>query len=254
MQFFKRILKQPDDAPEVEREERRGNRRFPINPQFPLQAVLSFVGRDESGNFLGTQRTGWNWKGRLVNFSEFGASMQLAPSVLAARGDSCDLKLSLERFALVVPCHIINMRIQRDGVFFGLKHDITDEATLAGYRQLLGIVALGATLKPRFKTPKVDESGYLLEQYANDQPARLSIWRHKGGKAVAAFEFLFKDCLVRAAEGHGVEYLAGTAAAEARPASPTKAEEIQRLFQWVVPNLAPAVPPDVREFLRGYAT
>jgi hypothetical protein len=30
--------------------------------------------------------------------------------------------------------------------------------------------------------------------------------------------------------------------------------EIQRLFQWVVPNLASAVPNDVRAFLQGYAT
>lgn len=255
MQLFKRILKQPDEeVKEVVRKERRGGKRYAINPEFPLQAVLSFVGRDVNGNLIGSQRNSWNWKGRLADFSESGARMQLAPSVLAASGDFCDLKLNLEGFALVVPCHITNMRVQRDGVFFGLKHDITDEDTQNGYRQLLEIVALGASLRLKSRTPKADESGYLVEQYTSDLPARLSVWRHQADKTVAAFEFLLKDCLVRAAAGHGMEYLLGTDAAAARPASPTKQAEIHRLFHWVVPNIAPAVPGDVREFLQGYAT
>lgn len=254
MQFFKRILKQPDLAvTEVAREERRSDRRHAINPDFPLQSVLSFIGRDETGAQLSSQRGGWNWKGRLVDFSELGARMRLAPSVLAASGDFCDLKLRLEGFALVVPCRITNMRVQQEGVFFGLKHEITDESTHRAYRQLLEIVALGAALKPEFKKPRPDDSGYLLERYASDLPSRLSVWRHQTGQAVTAFEFLLKDCLVRAAEGHRMEYLAGADAAASRPASPTKATEIHRLFHWVVSNIAPTVPADVRKFLQGYA-
>ncbi len=254
MQFFKRILKQPDsEVKEVAREERRSGRRYAINPQFPLQAVLSFVGRDQNGVLLSSKRAGWNWKGRLIDFSELGARMQLGPAALAVSGDSCDLRLSLEGFALVVPCHITNMRVQTDGIFFGLKHDIADEVTQNAYRQLLDIVALGATLKPHFKKSKLDDSGYLLEQYASDQPSRLSVWRHHTDKAVTAFEFLLKDCLVRAAEGHRMEYLVGSDAADARQASGTKSTEIHRLFHWVVPNIAPVVPTDVREFLQNYA-
>ena len=51
-----------------------------------------------------------------------------------------------------------------------------------------------------------------------------------------------------------MEYLLGADAAEARPVSAAKSKEIQRLFRWVVPNLAPVVPTDVREFLQAYAT
>lgn len=255
MQFFKRILKQPDnEVKEVAREERRRDQRYAINPTFPLTAVLSFIGRDETGTLLSSKREGWDWKGRLVNFSELGARMQLAPSVHAASGDTCDLKLSLEGFALVVPCHIASVSQQADGVFFGLKHAITVEATQKAYRQLLEIVALGATLKPQFKKSKPDDSGYLVEQYASDQPSRLGIWRHQANKAVAAFEFLLKDCLVRAAAGRPMEYLVGSEAAVARRASAIKSTEIHRLFRWVVPNLAAAVPADVREFLQSYAT
>lgn len=252
MQFFKRILKKPDH--EVAPEERRGRQRFAINPDFPLKAVLSFIGRDASGAQLSSTRDGWDWKGRLINFSDLGARMQLGPSVLAAKGDSCDLKLSLESFALVVPCHITNISEQGDGMYFGLKHDIADEVTQNAYRQLLEVVALGASLKPHFKKSKPDDSGYLAEQYASDLSSRLSVWRHQANKAVAAFEFLLKDCLVRAAEGHRMEYLVGADAAEARPVSGTRSTEIHRLFHWVVPNLAPAVPADVRKFLQSYAS
>ena len=50
MLFFKRILKEPESAttaaPAVER---RSEQRFRVSPDFPLKAVLSFIGRDESG-------------------------------------------------------------------------------------------------------------------------------------------------------------------------------------------------------------
>ena len=255
MQFFKRILKPPaEKVVETTRVERRSGKRIVINPQFPLRAILSFVGSDMNGNLMASKRTSWNWKGRLVDFSEAGARMQLAPSILAVSGDFCDLKLNLEGFALVVPCHITNMRVERDGVFFGLKHDITDDVTQNAYRQLLEIVSLGATLKLQFKKPQPDDSGYLVEQYASDQPSRLRVWRHQANQAVTAFEFLLKDCLVRAAVGHQMQYLAGCDPAVARLASSTKSTEIHRLFHWVVPNLAPAVPKDVREFLLGHTT
>lgn len=254
MQFFKRILQPPaDEVKPAVRPERRRGRRHVINLDFPLQAVLSFAGRDVNGNPATNKRSNWNWQGRLVDFSESGARMQLAPSALAASGDFCDLKLNLEGFALVVPCHITNMRIEREGLLFGLKHDLTDDATLKAYGQLLEIVALGDTLRPRYKAPRRDESGYLVELFASDLPSGLRIWRHEASRAVAAFEFLLKDSLVRAAEGQKLEYLAGIEAVTARAATPAKAAEIHRLFRWVVPNLAPAVPPDVRRFLQAYA-
>jgi hypothetical protein len=59
---------------------------------------------------------------------------------------------------------------------------------------------------------------------------------------------------VRAADEHSIEYLAGASADEAHRTSGVRLWEIQRLFQWVVPNLASAVPNDVRAFLQDYAT
>ncbi len=247
MLFLKRILKEPAESGRTTvRKERRSDRRLAVGEQFPLKAVLSFDRR--GGSVAPMSQRGWDWPGRLLNCSEVGARILLGPGALAAQGDFCELQLDLEGFKLAVPSRITNIRVERDGIHFGLKHDIGSAVVANAYRQLLEIVALGATLRLQSRTAKPDGSGLLVEQYGGDCQSRLKIWREKSGRKVTAFEFLLKDCLVRAAHGQPVEYLTN-----ARHATPAKAEEIKRLLGWVVPNLAPAVPDDVRDFLRHYA-
>ena len=89
-----------------------------------------------------------------------------------------------------------------------------------------------------------------METYASDRPSSLTIWRHPTNAAVAAFAFQLKDSLVRATYGGRMEFRTDH---DAGPATPAKSTEIQRLFNWVLPNLAAAVPEDVREFLKHYA-
>ncbi len=251
MLFFKRILKEPEGGKTVPRKERRGPPRLPINAEFPLTAMLGFDRR--GGTVAPMGRPGGSvWKGRLLDCSEVGARIVLGPAALASRDGFCQLRLGLDGFNLTVPCEVANLRVESDGVHFGLRHEFKDEAVRNAYRQLLEIIALGATLKPLRKT-KPDDSGYLVEQYVGTQ-TRLMIWRERSDREVAAFEFLLKDCLVRAAREQPVQYLSGADATAAQPAPPAKALEIQRLFNWVMPNLAPAVPDDARNFLRHYTT
>lgn len=253
MPFFKRILNFSDS--ETAPNEKRGRLRYAPNAQFPLKAVLNLTGRDDTGAELQNRHggLGWDWSGRLVNFSDHGARMQLPASVSAARGDACHLKLTLEGYRLVIPGCISNIKEQHDSVFYGLTLDVKEPGTQLAYRQLIELVALGCTLKPSAKAAKRDDSGYLLEQYTGAAHSRLKVWRGQADKIVTAFEFLLKDCLVRAAQGHRAEYLVGADPAEARQASGSKSTEIHRLFHWVVPNLAPVVPADVRAFLQHYA-
>jgi len=254
MSFFKRILKEPEpaEAP-TPRVERRSVPRFAVNPQFPLKAVLSFVARDDTGVPMSNTRHGWNWKGRLIECSELGARMQLGPGVHANSGETCDLKLSVQAYEITVPCHIANLSEQPEGVVLGLVHDLADKEVRRDYHQLIEVVALGSTLKLQDKTTKPDASGYLVEHYASNRPSRLTVWRHPADESVAAFEFQLKDNLVRAAAGQQAEFLSDLDGTGSHPAATDKCLEIGRLFTWVVPNLAPVVPEDVRAFLQQFA-
>ena len=255
MTFFKRILKEPEPvATEAPRIERRSVPRFVVSSQFPLKAVVSFVGRDESGAPMSNTRHGWNWKGRLIECSELGARMQLGPGIRAEPAENCDLKLSIQTYEINVPCHIANLSETPEGMVLGLVHDLSDAAIRRDYLQLLEVVALGSTLTLQPKAAQPDASGYLVEIYASTRASRLTVWRHPADASVAAFEFQLQDSLVRAAAGHGAEFLADVAGTGSRPASSDQCLEIGRLFTWVVPNLAPAVPEDVRVFLQYYAT
>jgi hypothetical protein len=249
MQFFKRIL-QPS-ADQVAPEKRRSGQRLAINPEFPLRTGLGFIGRDvvdARGN-----RDHWNWNGQLVDCSEQGVRLQFGTAVPAATGETCDLKLDLEGFVLVVPCHVSNLRRQSDGIYLGLKHSITDEETQGSYRQFLEIVALGASLRPHLRKHQPEGSDHLVEQYASERRSCLNVWRHPSSGLVAATEILLKDCLVRMVAGRSVEYYVGCEAIEERRATAAHALEIHRLFHWVVPNLSPTVPEDVRKFLLKHA-
>jgi hypothetical protein len=249
MPLFTSILQDPGSPPP----ERRVGQRFAIDPAFPLKAVLSYVGRDEAGAPMSASREGWNWKGRLLDCSYAGARLRLGGGLKAVIGESCDLKLSLQEFDVLVPCHVANIQEQDGDMIFGLEHDIGDDATRAAYGQLVEVLALGTTLKPRYKEPVPDKTGYLVEQFANDRPARLTVWREPNTRGVVAFEFLLKENIVQAASGQPMEYLVGTETTGAAPASALKALEIHRLFVWVLPNLPDDVPADVKQLLQSYA-
>lgn len=251
MLFFKRILDtRKPEAPS----DRRGGSRFAVQAGFPVKAILNIAGRDELGQPLADKnKQGLDWTGRLIDLSSSGARIQVPRTVLAERGDSCRLKIDVQGYELVVPGKIAHVAERRDSLLFGLALDLEASQTQAAFRQLVELVALGSTLK-QSKPLQPDASGYMVEEFTGEPSSRLVIWRRMVGREVAAFEFVLKDCVVRGlADREGLECFAGADAATARRASGAKGEEIQRLYQWVVLNLAPAVPADVRDFLQQHA-
>jgi hypothetical protein len=251
MLFFNRILK-PGPAPK----DLRGSSRYAIGQGFPLAAVLNIVGRDEHGQPLQSRDgNGWDWKGRLVNFSSSGASMQLPLGVSASKGDRCSLILSLDSYRLKIPGHIAHLRHRPDSVVYGLKLDYADAATSKAYHQLIELVALGASLKPeKSGSDRADKSGYIVEHYGGERESHLTIWRGAPGREINWFELQMTDYCVRGnAQTGTLEFLAGKQAAKAAPLTPARSEEVHRLFRWVVPNIARSVPADVRNSLLQFA-
>ncbi len=251
MLFFKRILEVKKSS---SASDRRGGVRYAVKPGFPIKTVLNILGRDEQGHLLQSRDGhGWDWTGRLLDISFSGARMQLPRTVAAVRGDNCHLKIDVQGYEVTVPAKIAHIADRRDSFVFGLSLNTPASASAPAFHQLVELIALGATLE-QVRPLQSDDSGYLVEEYAGELGSRLVIWRHLAGRDVAAFEFHLKDCLVRGLAGRNqLECLAGDQEAGARPVSGAKGAEIQRLYQWVVCNLAPAVPADVCAFLRQRA-
>jgi len=251
MLFFKRILK----ASKVdEPQDRRGGQRYAVTARFPVSAVFNAVGRDEQGQPLSDRGgQGWDWAGKLLNLSVSGARLQVPPTVTAIRGDACRLKLDLEGYVLTIPGQVAHITELRDSYIYGLALNTREEVVGPAYQQLLELVAVGATLK-QTKPPTPDPSGYLLEQYEGDYGSRLDVWRDLVGRTVAAFDFQLKECHMRGLAGQTrLQCLLGADVAQALPANETQADEMERLFHWVVPNIANTVPADVREILEKFA-
>lgn len=252
MLFFKRILdvrKTPATATN-----RRENSRFVVNPGFPVNAVLNIAERDGFGKLPKARRAnGRDWSVQLINLSTTGARLQVPAGVNGKKDDFCRLKLDVQGYQLIVPGRIAHVAADGGHQVFGLLLDLGAANTADCYRQLIDLVALGSSLA-LVKPAVPDASGYLVEEYAGEPASRLRVWRDPAGRAVTAFEFLLKDCLVRGlAAGAGLECYKGTEARSAKEAKGAQGDEIKRLYQWVVLNLAPAVPADVQEFLRRYA-
>jgi len=249
MLFFERILNSKSGGV---KEQRRAT-RYAVGSSFPIKAMLNLLGRDEFGQQLASaDGRGWNWAGRLVNFSASGVNIQLPPAVLAKKGDSCLLILSLAGHQLNVPCHVVHMRPHPDSVQFGLRFDFPDKHAPAGFQQLVELVAFGASLKPG-KAPSTDASGYVVEQYQGDFDARLTVWRESVRGAVLWFEFQLANYCVRGDVGaRTLEFAAGDGK-NAKPVTSAQIGEIHQLFKWVVPNVARAVPSDVRQSLQSFA-
>jgi len=250
MLFFERIIN-PTQAPA----EKRRATRYVVGSAFPLKSVLNLVGRDDNGEVLKTgDGEGWDWNGRLVNFSASGVSIQLPPATAARRGDRCTLILSLVNYQLSIPCHVAHVRSLKDSIVFGLKFEFGAGTPPPDYQQLLELVAFGASLKPEKDGAKTaDGSGYLVEHYRGDFGSHLTVWRAASGGQVQWFEFQLAEFFVRGGTATPkLEFAAGQKR-NVKPVSPDQVEQIHQLFRWVVPNIARSVPEDVRHSLQHFA-
>jgi hypothetical protein len=252
MSFFSRLSKPPvPSAASAPQMERRATPRFFVGPDFPLKASLSYIGRDDTGAPMSSSRAGWNWKGQLVELSEAGARMNMGQAMKTAVGEPCDLTLFGPEFEVKVSSTVANIREEKDGVVFGLRHEFTDQAAAQTYRRLLETVALASTLRLESRADQPDASGYLLENFASGPAVRLTLWRNPKGKSVDAFQLLFNENLLRAYAGQNLEFVAYDGS-DWTPAPGDKCVEMLQQFQWAATCLSADVPDDARAFLKQF--
>ena len=259
MLFFKRILNFKKET--VEESDQRKTLRHAVGSAFPFKAVLTLIGHDDEGNPLPAGGKGQDWTGRLTNLSATGASIQLHSAAAGIRGEPCRFKLSLDKYRLEIPGTIAHFRPHPQYMLCGFSFNFPDFVTQKAYLQLLEPVSIGATLAPLDpKLVRQDTAGLYKEQFRGIATTLLNVWREAPGGELYSFDFRMKD--------YGVRWSKGMTEVEAygmvRPATPsrqtatpfihlteTQREEVHWLFCLAVPNLAKAVPSDVRKFLVG---
>jgi hypothetical protein len=256
--LFKRILNFSKEADGPS--DKRKNLRHAVGPTFPFKAVLALIGHDGEGNPIKDEE-GQDWAGRLANLSGSGASIQLHSAAVGIRGEPCRFKLSLDDYVLEFPGTIAHFRSYPQYTLCGFSFNFPDFETEKSYLQILEPVSIGASLiAVEQKKVKQDTDGLLKEQYTGVGSALLNVWRQEPGNEIYSFDYRMNDYGVRWSDGmtevepYGVAKL-NPAAKNKNTASPfvhlseTQLEEVRWLFCLAVPNLAKAVPQDVRKFM-----
>ncbi len=247
----------------LKRDKRRAP-RYPVGEIFPVKGIVSLCAQDGKGGRPPKDKEVWqNWSGRLINLSSSGASIQLAASALASRGQPCKLKLALDGKQIEMEGQIAYFRTFNQYSLCGLSFTFPDEVTQKTYMQLLEMVMIGASIEPAAKGLfNKDSTGIAKEVYQGKNKTRLSLWRNVSSGSVSHFEFRIHEHYIRGSAqtfklevdtAEGVNGLAPTAAVPATPKLPAgEIAEVCQMFRWVVTNLPKGVPAHVKKFLEMF--
>jgi len=257
--LFKRILNFTKAG--VSRKEKRKAERYEVGHPFPFKTVLTVLGQDSEGRSVQNDNSGVDWAGRLANLSSSGASIQLHSAAAGTRGGRCMLTFSREKYVLKIPGTIAYFRAYPQYMLCGFSFNFPDFETQKAYLQLLEPVSIGAALTPvDAKKVKQDAAGLLKEQFKGPSDSLLTVARQVPGSAVRNFDFRMNDYGVRWSEGmakvepYGLPTGSKTASATFVQLTAAQLEEVRWLFCLAVPNLAKAVPLEVRKQLAKLVT
>lgn len=248
MLFFKRILNFRREALAKLRDKRRST-RYPVGPGFPLKATLNLVGQAK----VTARGSGCDWSGRLVNLSTNGLCLQLPPAATTVRGEQTDLRLSLDRNLLQIPCTVAHFRVYSSHALCGVSLEFGDFKIQKAYLQLVEGVSTGASFVPVESTILVRNSaGLVREQFRADNKAMLTAWRESPSRTLDSFELVMGDHCVKGGTRATLEV--SSRKSERAPLSAIVDGEVRQLFQWVVSNLPKAVPADLRGLMERLAS
>ena len=251
MLFFKRILDFKQAALARLRDKRKVA-RHPVGPGFPLKGTVGLRGQAS---------TSCDWSGALVDLSPNGARLLLPPAAATTRGEKTTLRLTIEQYALQLPCAVTHFRVLSTHAVCGLRLEFPDFTAQKAFSQLLEPVRIGAAFAPvKLSALARHPPDLKLEQYVADSKSRLAVWRRTVDRQFDSFELVLGDhCLRGEAEGPTLEVYARQAAGGAGKAARSApaynltaevAEEVRQLSRWVLSNFTAAVPADVSAFLQ----
>ena len=232
-------------------EEHRLNQRYTPGAAFPLQAYLSLAKYD--------------WRpAKVENLSGNGAGLLIAPGPNPVADQPARVQLVLGALKLEIDARLVHHQGRIKGIYCGVAYNFSDFPVQKAYLQLLQPIALGQSLKAVPTERITQNEPHLIKQvFRGESDSVLTVWLEKTmGTPLHRFEFQMQDYFCRAEAKTGVLEAYTREAADSfkgklsNPVFDTSGglqDEIRQLFRWIVPNLSPAVPDDLRAVLQGFA-
>lgn len=231
--------------------DQRLNRRYTPGRTFPLRASLVEGGKEAAAQIHDLSASG------LALITERGA----AP----APGKDLRVRLTLPPYVLELKGVAAHFRPVDDGMLCGMSLVFDDFTQLKSYLQLLQPVSIASTLQAVDPARvQQNEPQFIKQVFRGESDSVLSVWLEKRlGTPLHSFEFRMHDYFVRAEASIGVlevflrEQIEATHKGKITTpvfdTSGAASAEIRQLFRWVVLNLPPEIPDDVRVFMQRMA-
>lgn len=246
--LFKRIFKFEKAA--VEQLEKRLTQRYVPGPAYPLQASVRYGGRDYSA--------------KVQNISATGASVLVKEKPELPAGHHLSLTLLLAHHRLEIEARIAHLDSRPGGWALGLGLVFPRFEVQQAYLQLLQPVVIGQSLQPMaFDRVVQDDPQFFKRVFVGESDTILTVrLAHSPVDPLHSFELRMLDYFCRggAAAGTSAPYVLESKDATGAPAGQLVFEtsggthdEIRQLFRWILDNLTPTVPEDIRGFMQRFA-
>ncbi len=248
MLIFERIFN--FEKAKVEQLEKRLNLRYTPGPGFPLCGTVHHGGRDYSA--------------KILDVSSNGVGVLVALDTGITAGYHLRVDLGLGQHRLEIEARIAHLEPREEGLYLGLGLVFPKFELQKTYLQLLQPVVIGQTLQLMAADRVIqNEPRFSKQVFTGDPDVLLTMRREQmAGTPLHSFEFQLPDSFCRGILRQGTVAPYALESLEANTAEQSQAvfetsgglhDEIRQLYRWILPNLSPAVPDDIRVFLQRFA-
>lgn len=231
--------------------EQRLNNRYTPGPAFPLQVWIVNSERE--------------WPAKVRNISGNGIGLLVDAAAPFSQDQKVLIKLSFGTYQQQINAQLVHIHPETKGLYCGAGMIFDDFLVQKSYLQLLQPISIGQSLKPVAEDRIIQNEPQLIKQvYRGEDRSVLTVWLDKSfGTPLHSFEFEMHDYFCRAEakigvlEAYALEATDSFKGKISNPVFDTSGdlhEEIRQLFSWILPNLSPSVPDDIRAFLLRFAT
>ncbi|AOS46326.1 hypothetical protein Verru16b_03427 [Lacunisphaera limnophila] len=249
MLLFRRIFN--FEKAKVDKMEQRLNQRYTPGAAFPLQAWLVTGGRE--------------WPARVLDLSGNGLGLLVEAAAKPEAGLPARVRVAMGHHQQVLETKLVQVRPEPKGLYCGLGLVFREFPGQKIWLQLIQPIAIGQSLRavPAERVVQ-NEPQFIKQVFRGDEQSMLTVWLEKSfGTPLHSFEFEMQGYFCRAdaqsgtLEAYTLEEGDSHKGKISNPVFDSSGDlkaEIRQLFRWILPNLSPAVPDDVRAFLQRFAT